>query len=159
MSARSAQSQGRGAGLRAQGLPAGLARRDFLSTGLKAAALGAAGPALLAARGSSGGGSSTADDVITVGLPVFPKNFAQTTKYLAKFEKSSGIKVNLFTTNTAANTWVAVFQAISTRLAGGQPVDTANIATEGMLLFEERGALEALDRYLAQDQPAINSFY
>jgi multiple sugar transport system substrate-binding protein len=160
MSSRSAHSQRRGAGLRAQGLPAGLARRDFLSTGLKAAALGAAGPALLAACGGSGGGSSsTADDVITVGLPVFPKNFAQTTKYLAKFEKSSGIKVNLFTTNTAANTWVAVFQAISTRLAGGQPVDTANIATEGMLLFEERGALEPLDSYIAKDQPAINSFY
>jgi multiple sugar transport system substrate-binding protein len=140
--------------------PAGLGRRQFLSTGLKAAALGAVGGPLLAAcGGSSSPKGSSADDVITVGLPVFPKNFAQTTKYLAKFEKDSGIHVNLFTTNTAANTWVAVFQAISTRLAGGEPVDTANIATEGMLLFEERGALESLDSYIASDQAAVNAFY
>jgi len=141
----------------------GMGRRDFLSAGVKAAALaGAAGP-LLAACGSSGGGGggggSTADDVLNIGLPVTPKDFAQTTKYLAAFTKQSGITVKPFTTNTATNTWVSVFQEVSTRLAGGEAIDSAYIATEGMQLFEKRGVLEPLDSYIATDQSAVSSFY
>jgi multiple sugar transport system substrate-binding protein len=160
VSPQPAQARGTGSGQQSQPRRPGLARRDFLSTGIKAAALGAVGAPLLAACGSSPSSKgSTADDVITVGLPVFPKDFATTSKLLAKFEKQSGIHVNLFTTNTAANTWVAVFQEISTRLAGGEAIDTANIATEGMLLFEERGILEPLDSYIATDKAQVNSFY
>jgi multiple sugar transport system substrate-binding protein len=142
-------------------------RRDFLTTGLKtAAAASVAGP-LLAACGSSGStaatGSatkaSTADDVLTIGLPVTPTDFKATLKYLDAFTKSTGIKINPFTTNTATNTWVSVFQEVSTRLAGGEPMDSAYIATEGMLLFEQRGVLDPLDPYIANDQSAINSFY
>jgi multiple sugar transport system substrate-binding protein len=140
-----------------------MGRRDFLSAGAKTAAAAAVAGPLLAACGSSSSktssAGSTGDDVLTIGLPIFPKNFAATQKLLAKFEKSSGITVNLFTTNTASNTWVAVFQEISTRLAGGQPMDSANIATEGMLLFEEQGLLEPLDSYIAADQTYMNSFY
>jgi multiple sugar transport system substrate-binding protein len=143
-----------------------MGRRDFLSAGAKAAAAAAvvagSGP-LLAACGSSPSGTSSAtskgDDVLTVGLPIFPKNFAATQKLLAKFEKQTGITVNLFTTNTASNTWVSVFQEISTRVAGGEPMDSANIATEGMLLFEEQGLLEPLDPYIASDQATLNNFY
>jgi multiple sugar transport system substrate-binding protein len=140
-----------------------MGRRDFLSAGLKTAAGAAVAGPLLAACGSSSSSTSSAsskgDDVITIGLPIFPKNFAATQKLLTKFEKQSGISVNLFTTNTASNTWVAVFQEISTRLAGGEPMDSANIATEGMLLFEEQGLLEPLDPYIAADQTVMNQFY
>jgi multiple sugar transport system substrate-binding protein len=150
---------GRGGMPRQQKLPAPrvVSRRDFLGNGAKAAAILAAGGPILAACGSSA--SSSADDVLTIGLPVFPKSFKVTEKFLTKFEKSSGVTVNLFTTNTASNTWVSVFQEISTRLAGGEPIDSANIATEGMLLFAERGVLEPLDSYIAKDKSVINSFY
>jgi multiple sugar transport system substrate-binding protein len=141
----------------------GPSRRDFLSTGLKtAAAASMAGPILAACSSSSSGASSatsTGDDVLTLGFPGTPKTFPATQKLLQKFTKQSGITVNFFTTNTASNTWVSVFQEISTRLAGGQPMDSANIATEGMQLFAQQGLLEPLDSYIAQDQSFMNSFY
>jgi len=137
----------------------GMGRRDFLSAGVKTAAAAAFAGPLLAACGSSGSGGSTADDVLVIGLPVTPKDFAQTTKYLTAFTKQTGITVKPFTTNTATNTWVSVFQEVSTRLAGGEPIDSAYIATEGMQLFEKRGVLEPLDSYIATDQSAVNKFY
>jgi multiple sugar transport system substrate-binding protein len=138
-----------------------MGRRDFLAGGVKAAVAAAIAGPVLEACSSSGASSATSagDDVLTIGLPIFPKNFAATQKLLTSFTKSSGITVNLFTTNTASNTWVSVFQEISTRLAGGEPMDSANIATEGMLLFEEQGLLEPLDSYIAGDQAYLNSFY
>jgi multiple sugar transport system substrate-binding protein len=140
----------------------GMGRRDFLTAGVKAAAVAAAAGPLLAACGSSSSsssGGSTADDVLNIGLPVTPKDFSQTTKYLAAFTKKTGITVKPFTTNTATNTWVAVFQEVSTRLAGGEAIDSAYIATEGMQLFEKRNVLEPLDSYISTDQPAVNNFY
>jgi multiple sugar transport system substrate-binding protein len=140
--------------------PRVVSRRDFLAAGAKAAAVAAAAGPILAACGSSGNSAgSSADDVLTIGLPVFPKDFKATEKFLTKFEKSSGVTVNLFTTNTASNTWVSVFQEISTRLAGGEPIDSANIATEGMLLFAQKGVIEPLDSYIASDKALIDSFY
>jgi multiple sugar transport system substrate-binding protein len=141
-----------------------IGRRRFLSTGLKATAGAAVAGPLLAACGSSassgsGGKGSTADDVLTIGLPITPQDEKQTLAYLNSFTKSTGIKINAFTTNTATNTWVSVFQEISTRLAGGEPMDSAYIATEGMLLFEQRGVLDPLDPYIASDQSAVNEFY
>jgi multiple sugar transport system substrate-binding protein len=134
-----------------------ISRRKLLTAGATAAV---AGPLLAACGGSSsGGGGSSADDVLTIGLPVTPKDLSQTTKYLAAFEKKTGIHVNSFTTNTATNTWVSVFQEVSTRLAGGQPMDSAYIATEGMLLFEKKGVLDPLDSYIASDKAEINGFY
>jgi multiple sugar transport system substrate-binding protein len=134
-----------------------IGRRDFLSAGLKGAALAAAAGPLLAACGGSGG--SSGGDELTIGLPITPKDFKQTTKYLAAFTKKTGIKVNPFTTNTATNTWVSVFQEVSTRLAGGEAIDSAYIATEGMQLFEKRGVLDPLNPYIAKDKSAVNSFY
>jgi multiple sugar transport system substrate-binding protein len=139
-------------------------RRDFLATGLKTAAAASVAAPLLAAcssgaKGSSTKGSSTADDVLTIGLPITPQDSKQTLAYINSFTKQTGIKVNAFTTNTATNTWVSVFQEISTRLAGGEPMDSAYIATEGMLLFEQRGVLDPLDPYIASDKAAVNEFY
>ena len=135
-----------------------ISRRKLLSAGAAAAV---AGPLLAACGSSSGSGSSgsTGDDVLTIGLPVTPKDLSQTTKYLQAFEKKTGIHVNSFTTNTATNTWVSVFQEISTRLAGGQPMDSAYIATEGMRLFEEKNVVVPLDSYIASDKAEIDNFY
>ena len=54
---------------------------------------------------------------------------------------------------------VGFFQAISTKLAGGEAIDSAYIATEGMLLFEERGVLDPLDSYIASNKATIDAFY
>ena len=134
--------------------PRGMSRRDLL----KATAAAAVTAPLLAACGTSSNGSSS-DDVLNIGLPVTPKDLGQTVKYLASFTKKTGIKVNPFTTNTATNSWVTVFQEISTRLAGGEPIDSAYIATEGMLLFEQKNLLEPLDSYIANDKSVITEFY
>jgi multiple sugar transport system substrate-binding protein len=143
-------------------------RRSFL-TKAAAAAGTLALPSVVAACGSSsksssngstskGGASSTRDDVITVGLPVVASQFKSTLAYLDAFTKSTGITINPFTTNTPSGSWVAVFQELSTRLAGGEALDTAYIATEGMLLFEEQNLLTPLDSYIAGDSAAVNSF-
>lgn len=137
-------------------------RRDFLATGLKTAAAATVAGPILAACSSGGGSGSTGSaggDTLTIGMPVTPQDYSATIKYLSGFTKKTGIKVNVFTTNTATNTWVSVFQEVSTRLAGGEPIDSAYIATEGMLLFEDRNVLEPLDSYIASDQSEINSFY
>ena len=39
-----------------------------------------------------------------------------------------------------ANSWVGFMQAVSTRIAGGQPLDSAQLATEAFLLFEKRAS-------------------
>src|ERR1700677_1415471 len=103
-----------GRSVRAGGqVPPGMGRRDFLSKGVMAAAAAAvAGPVLAACSSSPGktsSASSTGDDVLTIGLPIPPKGFSATQKLLASFEKSTGISVNLFSTNTASNTWVSEF--------------------------------------------------
>ena len=46
-----------------------------------------------------------------------------------------------------SGSWVSIFELLSTRIAGGLPLDSAYIATEGMLLFEEQNLLDPLDSY------------
>lgn len=102
---------------------------------------------------------SKAEDVLTIGLPVAAADYKYAAGLLKNFTKQTGITINPFTTNTPSNSWVAVFQEISTRLAGGEAVDTAYIATEGMLLFEEQGLLTALDSYIAKDRKPVQTYY
>jgi multiple sugar transport system substrate-binding protein len=132
-----------------------LTRRRFLAgTAATAAAL-----ALPFNRALMPSAAAKDADTLTIGLPAAPNALAATAAYLAAFTKSTGIKITPFTTNTTSGTWVAVFQEISTRLAGGEPMDSAYIATEGMLLFEERGVIEPLDSYIASDKAAVDAFY
>jgi multiple sugar transport system substrate-binding protein len=136
-----------------------LSRRRFLA--------GAAGSALamssLAAcsnnSGGNGGSGSSGSDVLTIGLPVTPQNFKPTLDLLSKFTKQTGVTIKPFTTNTTAGTWVSVFQLLSTRLAGGLPLDSAYIATEGMLLFEKQNLLEPLNSYISKDKSDIDKYY
>jgi multiple sugar transport system substrate-binding protein len=100
---------------------------------------------------------AVADDVVTVALYATAAAAKNAEAFLASFTKQFGIKLNII--GIPANSWVGLFQSVSTRLAGGEPLDTAYIATEGMLLFEERGVLDPLNSYIATDQAAVNSFY
>ncbi|MHB1782538.1 MAG: ABC transporter substrate-binding protein [Acidimicrobiales bacterium] len=143
-----------------------ISRRTFLKTSsLAAGAL--ALPGALRVRETSRYSSlaqrradlSKADDVLTIGLPVAATDYKHAAALLSNFTKQTGITINPFTTNTPSNSWVAVFQEISTRLAGGEPVDTAYIATEGMLLFETQGLLAPLGSYIAKDQKSVQAFY
>jgi multiple sugar transport system substrate-binding protein len=134
-----------------------LSRRNFLAgSAATAAALALPLNRRLIPSASAKG---AAGDTLAIGLPVTPKDLSSTTKYLEAFTKSTGIKINPFTTSTASNTWVAVFQLISTRLAGGEPLDSAYIATEGMLLFEDRKVIDPLNSYIATDKAAIDAYY
>jgi multiple sugar transport system substrate-binding protein len=135
-----------------------LSRRSFL-----AGTLGAAGLAAAAAACSSSGGSKsgTSGDALTIALPMNTTQIEQEVrKQLATFTKQSGIKVNPIRQVNSSNYWVAVFQQLSTRLASGLPLDTAYIATEGMLIFEKaKQILEPLGPYIAKDMGAIDEYY
>jgi multiple sugar transport system substrate-binding protein len=100
---------------------------------------------------------SAPDDVLTVALYASASMAKKAQAFLANFTKEYGITLNLI--GIPANSWVGLFQSVSTRLAGGEPLDTAYIATEGMLLFEERGVLDPLNPYIAKDQATVNAFY
>jgi multiple sugar transport system substrate-binding protein len=86
-----------------------------------------------------------------------PTGLAHTESFLSEFTRSTGIKINLSAIN--AGSWVNFFEAVSTKIAGGEPIDSVDIATEGMLLFEERGALDPLDSYIAKDKAVVDNFY
>ncbi len=101
--------------------------------------------------------NAPADDVLTLALYATATAAKASEKSLASFSKQYGIKLNVI--GVPANSWVGFFQSVSTRLAGGQPLDSAYIATEGMLLFEDRGILDPLNPYIAQDKSTVDAYY
>ncbi len=141
----------------------GFSRRTFLKgSAASAAALALPGGLLLGSdkrpsiskrsSGSSGGS-------LTIAFPGTAQQFKATLALLAGFTKNTGIKINPVSYTTPSNSWVSIFQLLSTRIAGGEPLDSAYIATEGMLLFEEQNLLTPLDSYIAGDKAAMTSFY
>ncbi len=76
------------------------------------------------------------------------------TKFRADFPK-----ITLKAQGIAAESWADFANAVSTRLAGGQPLDVVQIATEGQRLFASKGLLEPLDSYIAKDQAAVDAYY
>jgi multiple sugar transport system substrate-binding protein len=100
---------------------------------------------------------NASDDQLTIALYDTAAATAKAVPYVSQFTKQYGIKVNLI--GIPANSWVGLFQAVSTRLAGGQTLDSAYIATEGMLLFEQRGTLDPLDPYIAKEKSLLDSYY
>lgn len=57
-----------------------------------------------------------------------------------------------------AESWSGFFDAVSTRIAGGQVPDVMRIATEGQRLFASRGLCEPLDDYIERDQEELQDF-
>ena len=115
-------------------------RRSFLAgTAVAAAALVLPKDKLFSFNFNRIADSSSA--TLNIVLNSQPSGLKAAEGFLADFTKTTGIKLNLTATN-GGGSWVGFFQAISTKLAGGEAIDSAYIATEGMLLFEERGVLE-----------------
>lgn len=59
----------------------------------------------------------------------------------------------------AAKSWADFANAVSTRLAGGQPLDVVQIATEGQRIFASKGLLEPLDDYIKANQDEVDAYY
>ncbi len=102
--------------------------------------------------------ASASDDTLTIAFPGTAEEYAATVKLLAGFTKNTGITITPVSYNNNGG-WVETFQILSTRIAGGLPLDSAYIATEGMLLFEEQGLLDPLDSFIASDSKIMNGFY
>jgi multiple sugar transport system substrate-binding protein len=58
-----------------------------------------------------------------------------------------------------AESWAGFFDAVSTRIAGGQIPDIVRVATEGQRLFASRGLVEPLDAYLERDAAELQEFF
>lgn len=57
-----------------------------------------------------------------------------------------------------AESWAGFFDAVSTRIAGGEIPDVMRVATEGQRLFASRGLVEPLDEYIERDQAELQDF-
>jgi multiple sugar transport system substrate-binding protein len=140
----------------------GLSRRTFLKGTAASAAVVALPSGLLRSRDrrplESKRYFSTSDDTLTIAFPGVASEYDATLKLLAAFTKNTGITITPVGYNNSGG-WVGTFQILSTRIAGGEPLDSAYIATEGMLLFEEQGVLDPLDSFITADQATMNAFY
>ena len=58
-----------------------------------------------------------------------------------------------------AESWAGFFDAVSTRIAGGDVPDVMRVATEGQRLFASRGLVEPLDDYLERDKAELQDFF
>ncbi|MGI3782497.1 MAG: ABC transporter substrate-binding protein, partial [Janthinobacterium lividum] len=139
-----------------------LDRRRFLSSLGGAALIPAVGLPLSACgsdnQSSGSGGAAKAGGALTF---VYYGTAAQQKDYEALFTKfrADHPEITLKTQGIAAKTWADFANTVSTRLAGGQPLDVVQIATEGQRIFASKGLLEPLDPYIAKDQAAVDSYY
>lgn len=139
---------------RAAGGPGSLSRRRFLG-GLGAAAFA---PAALSLAGCGGGSSGGADGELTFvyyGDADLQKDYD---KLFTKF-KQDHPDIKLKAQGIAADSWAEFANTVSTRLAGGQPLDVVQIATEGQRIFASKELLEPLDEYIGKDQELVDEYY
>lgn len=112
---------------------------------------GVAGVGLGAALGSASGcGSDTTGR--TLSFTYYGDAYAQESwdNGFARF-RAQHPEIGLTTKNVAGSSWAVFFNRITTQLAGGQPLDVLQVATEGQLLFASKGLLHPLDEYLRDD--------
>jgi multiple sugar transport system substrate-binding protein len=94
---------------------------------------------------------------LTVAILGSAQSNATVLKSFQQFQKDTGIATTPLFINVS--TWVEFFQQVEIRLAGGTPIDTMNMATEGQRLFASKGALEPLNSYIGKDKKLVNEFY
>ncbi|MFE5334522.1 ABC transporter substrate-binding protein [Isoptericola sp. NPDC056573] len=58
-----------------------------------------------------------------------------------------------------SGSWAQFVYAVATQIAGGQPPDIVQIATEGQRLFASKGVLAPLDDLIAADQAEVDEYY
>lgn len=140
-----------------------LSRRGFLG-GLGAAALiPAVGLPLAGCSNTDEGGGSSGEGGKASGTVTFvyygdAEEQKSYDKLFTKF-RSEHPEITLKAQGIAANSWADFANAVSTRLAGGQPLDVVQIATEGQRIFSSKGLLEPLDEYIKRDQAAVDAYY
>jgi ABC-type glycerol-3-phosphate transport system substrate-binding protein len=140
-----------------------LSRRGFLGRIGGAALVPALGLPLAACGNddSSSGGSSDGGEPSGTVTFVYYGDAEQQKDYDKLFTKfrADFPKITLKAQGIAAKSWADFANAVSTRLAGGQPLDVVQIATEGQRLFASKGLLEPLDSYIAKDQATVDAYY
>ena len=140
----------------------GLSRRTFLKGSAAAAAALALPKGFLGSRDrrplESKRYASTSDDTLTIAFHGTAGSVRRDPSAIGGLHQEHRHKnyPGLYKNN---NGWVGIFQILSTRIAGGLPLDSAYIATEGMLLFEEQGLLSPLDSFIASDKATMDAFY
>lgn len=67
--------------------------------------------------------------------------------------------VELQVSGIAADNWGGYFNTVSTRIAGGEPPDVVQVATEGQRLFASNGLATPIDPYLERDSQDLESFF
>lgn len=140
-----------------------LTRRGFLG-GLGAAALipavglplaGCSNEQSPSGSGSGGGKAGGSVTFVYYGDAEQQKSYEQ---LFTKF-RAAHPEITLKAQGIAAKSWADFANAVSTRLAGGQPLDVVQIATEGQRIFSSKGLLEPLDDYIKRDQAAVDGYY
>ena len=105
----------------------GFSRRTFLKGSAASAAALALPAALLRGQdkrpSTSKRSSGSSGGSLTIAFPGTTEQFKATLALLAGFTKSTGIKINPVSYTTPSGSWVSIFQLLSTRIAGGEPLD------------------------------------
>lgn len=93
-------------------------------------------------------------------VSVFGTNQDQIESFETLFEsyKKQYPDVNLHVRGIAASDWANYFNTISTQIAGGDPPDVVQVATEGMRLFSSKGLVTPLDGYIERDKSEVQEF-
>ncbi len=141
-------------------LRSAVSRRGFLR-GVGAAALVPLVGAPLAAcggEGGSGGGGGQAGGSVTFVYYGDAQDQKAYDKLFTKF-RADHPEITLKAQGIAAKSWADFANAVATRLAGGQPLDVVQIATEGQRIFMSKDLLEPLDDYIKKDQAAVDAYY
>lgn len=58
-----------------------------------------------------------------------------------------------------SGTWAQFAYAVATQIAGGEPPDIIQIATEGQRLFASKGVLEPLNDFIESDRTFVDEYY
>ena len=131
--------------------------------------LGAASalPVAAALTGCGGDSSTTAASNASGGKATGEVNFvymgdaSQQKQWQALFDEfgKTNPSIKLKAQGLSTNNWADFFNQVSSRLAGGQPTDMIQVATEGQRMFASKGLLSPLDDFIAKDKDIIDEYY
>ncbi|PLS86299.1 MAG: sugar ABC transporter substrate-binding protein [Actinobacteria bacterium] len=114
------------------------------------------GPA--ATTGSSSGGTGGASGAVTFTVWGDAEAAAGYKTLVDAFKKEHP-NIDLRIQPVPGESWAGFFDAVSTRIAGGQIPDVIRVATEGQRLFTSRGLVEPLDPYIDTDRGELQEFF
>jgi multiple sugar transport system substrate-binding protein len=133
-----------------------LSRRSLLKT----AGVGVAGVASASFLASCGNDESTpkALDAATVSF-VFSGTADQAKSWDSLFQgfQSNFPNIDFKANAIASDNWAAFADAVAVQLAGGAKYDVLNLATEGALLFADKGIVLPLDDLIARDKAELDA--